>query len=110
LKPTSGYRLSLCGDWPQAPESLAEKAKMLSVLIGTGGEPTPELFDPQSLLPSWFRDHCPPAFESPHLDAINRRANVWVRIQCNEHSLVFDEFRAQGWACAVSPDFPDAIC
>ena len=110
LKPTSAYRLTHCGDWPRAPETLAEKAKTLSALVGTGREPLPEsLFDPQALLPAWFREHCPKAFEPPHLDAINSRANVWVRIQCNDRSLVFDEFRAQGWSCTTLPDFPEAI-
>jgi len=110
LKPTSAYRSAHCGDWPPVPETLAEKAKIVATSVGAGREPLPEpLFDPQSLLPSWFRDHCPKAFESPHLDAINSRANVWVRIQCNDRSLVFEEFRAQNWSWATSADFPDAI-
>ncbi len=110
LKPTSAYRLAHCGDWPPAPTTLAEKAKTLAVVVSVGRESLPEsLFDPRSLLPAWFRDHCPAAFESPHLDALNSRANVWVRIQCKERSLVFDEFRSQGWSYATSPDFPDAI-
>jgi 16S rRNA (cytosine967-C5)-methyltransferase len=110
LKPTAPYRSSHCGDWPRVPETLAEKAKTLTALVLARGEPSPELlFDPQSLLPAWFRDECPQAFESPHLDAINSRASVWVRIQCNDRSLVFDEFRAQGWSYITSPDFPDAL-
>ncbi|HEY4248527.1 MAG TPA: RsmB/NOP family class I SAM-dependent RNA methyltransferase [Lacunisphaera sp.] len=110
LKPTSVYRATHCGDWPPVPERLADKAETLAALLSAGREPLPEShFDPQSLLPAWFRDHCPKAFESPHLDALNSRANVWVRIQCNERSLVFDEFHARGWAYATSPDFPDAI-
>ncbi len=67
-------------------------------------------FTPSALLPSWFRSHCPAAFVPPHLDAINRRANVWVRLQCNDRNLVLDEFRAQGWAFTVAEDFPDALC
>jgi len=62
------------------------------------------------LLPAWFRSHCPAAFEPPHLDAINSRANVWVRIQCNDRTIVLDEFRAQNWSFTVAADFPDAIC
>ncbi|MEO6995081.1 MAG: RsmB/NOP family class I SAM-dependent RNA methyltransferase [Lacunisphaera sp.] len=110
LKPTSAYRAAQCGDWPPVPETLTEKAKTLAELVGPGRVALPELlFDPQSLLPAWFRDHCSKAFQSPHLEALNSRANVWVRIQCNDRSLVFDEFRARNWSYATSPDFPDAI-
>ena len=69
----------------------------------------PSPFNPAALLPDWFHEHCPAAFASPHLDAINSRANVWVRIQCNDRNLVLDEFRAQNWAFTVSDEFPDAI-
>lgn len=125
LKATSHYRAALCGDWPETPATLAEKAALLSSLGGgarppdaLSGSPNekparPEtglpLFDPQALLPSWFREHSPAAFESPHLDAIHSRARVWVRLQCQERSLVLDEFRGQGWDVAVEPDFPDAL-
>ena len=121
LKPTSLYRAAHCGDWPAVPESLAEKAKFLNELMPGGARPPdalsetrPEagfrLFEPQALLPAWFREHCPAAFEPPHLDAINRRANVWVRIQCNDRDLVLDEFRRQNWAFTVAADSPDALC
>jgi 16S rRNA (cytosine967-C5)-methyltransferase len=111
VKPTSAYRAAHCGDWPAVPEKLENKARLLRELLsGTSPQDNERVFDPQTLLPSWFREHCPAAFESPHLDAINSRANIWVRIQCNDRSLVFDEFRAQGWNYTVSDDFPDAIC
>jgi len=104
LKPTSQYRAAHCGDWPPVPESLAQKAAFL-------GSQVPDLhFQVSDLLPSWFREHCPAAFEPPHLDAINSRANVWVRIQCNDRNLVLDEFRGQNWAFTVPGDFPDALC
>jgi 16S rRNA (cytosine967-C5)-methyltransferase len=103
LKPTSAYRAAHCGDWPPIPETLAEKSAFLSSQLSAFN------FQPSTLLPSWFREHCPAAFESPHLDAINSRANVWVRIQCNDRNLVLDEFRAQNWAFTVSTEFPDAI-
>jgi 16S rRNA (cytosine967-C5)-methyltransferase len=103
LKPTSAYRTAHCSDWPLVPDSLAAKAAFLSSQLSTFN------FQPSTLLPSWFEEHCPAAFESPHLDAINSRASVWVRLQCNDHSLVLDEFRAQNWAFTVSPEFPDAL-
>lgn len=110
LKPTTAYRAAHAGDWPVAPENLAAKAKILQQQLGgTFPALTDQIFDPQLLLPAWFREHCPNAFESPHLDAINSRASVWVRLQCNDRNLVLDEFRAQGWAFTSSPDFPDAI-
>jgi 16S rRNA (cytosine967-C5)-methyltransferase len=110
LKPTSAYRAAHTSDWPAVPENLAAKAEILiQQLGGTLPSSADKIFDPQLLLPAWFREHCPAAFESPHLDAINRRASVWVRLQCNDHNLVLDEFRSQGWAFTSSPDFPDAI-
>ena len=125
LKPTSQYRAAHCSDWPPVPEPLAEKGATLSRLVTGRANPpdepsssvpaarpedSPCLFEPQALLPAWFRAHCPAAFEPPHLDAINSRANVWVRIQCNDRNIVLDEFRGQNWAFTVSPDFPDALC
>lgn len=126
LKPTSAYRAAHCGDWPAVPATLAEKAALLSSLVGgarppdalsefTTANPTrPEsgfhLFDPKALLPGWFQEHCPAAFTSPHLDALNSRANIWVRIQATDRNLVLDEFRAQGWTLEQPADFPDAVC
>jgi len=111
LKPTSAYRTAHTGDWPAGPETLAEKASVLESLVGPDLWPDrpAHLFNPANLLPAWFREHCPAAFASPHLDAINRRANVWVRIQCNDRNLVFDEFRAQGWNFSCSEAYPDAL-
>ncbi len=129
LKPTSHYRTAHCGDWPATPATLAGKAALLATLVretqsgsplaplrpesasgidSTG--PSENLFDPQALLPAWFREHCPAAFESPHLDAINSRASIWVRLQCQDRNLVLDEFRNQGWTFEIPDDFPDALC
>jgi len=107
LKPTSLYRAAHTSDWPAVPPALAEKAAVLRSL-------NPQLstlnFTPAALLPEWFREHCPAAFESPHLDAINSRANVWVRIQANDRNLVLDEFKAQNWTFESPAGFPDALC
>jgi 16S rRNA (cytosine967-C5)-methyltransferase len=126
LKPTSAYRAAHCGDWPAVPPTLAEKSTLLAQLLGGAGAPRtlsespasnptrPEagshLFDPQALLPSWFREHCPAAFTPPHLDALNTRANLWVRLQCLDRNLVLDEFRAQGWPIESPAGLPDALC
>lgn len=119
LKPTSHFRAALAGDWPPPPAVLAEKAATLDRLVGLPDPqeitsaacalPDSSAFAPTSLLPAWFAEHCPAAFQSPHLDALNSRANVWVRIQCNDRNLVLDEFRAQHWAFEPAADFPDAI-
>jgi 16S rRNA (cytosine967-C5)-methyltransferase len=111
LKPTAHYRAALCSDWPPVPGTLVEKAALLTSLLAPSSlSLSPLLFSPEALLPAWFREHCPAAFESPHLDAINSRANVWVRIQCLDRNLVLDEFRAQNWNFTIAPDFPDALC
>jgi 16S rRNA (cytosine967-C5)-methyltransferase len=119
LKPTSAYRAAHCADWPPVPATLAAKAEVLQEQLGGARSPgglssplslSPSLFTPAALLPAWFHEHCPAAFAPPHLDALNRRASVWVRLQCTDRNLVLDEFRAQGWSFTVSGDFPDALC
>lgn len=121
LKATSHYRAAHCSDWPSVPATLAEKAAALTRLIGPL-EPTEvsdsapcslleaPVFSPTALLPAWFAEHCPAAFQPPHLDALNTRANVWVRLQCNDRNLVFDEFRGKQWTWETAADFPDALC
>lgn len=103
LKPTSLYRAAHSGDWPAVPDALADKAAELNRLVG--GQ-----FDPQDLLPAWFRGHCPAAFTEPHLSALNRRASIWVRLQVTDRSLVLNEFAAQRWPAESPANFPDALC
>ncbi len=122
LKPTSPYRAAHCADWPAVPATLEEKSETLRQLLQQGGarpldalsSTRPEAgfhqFSPEALLPHWFKEHCPEAFASPHLDTLNSRAGVWVRIQCNERALVLDEFRARQWTFEQPADFPDAVC
>src|SRR4051812_250310 len=131
LKPTSTYRAAHAGDWPAVPETLDGKAALLTQLIGGArpldalsgltptrpeagfhlASPLPSAFSlqPSTLLPAWFQEHCPAAFTSPHLDALNSRANIWVRIQANDRNLVIDEFKAQGWTIESSLEYPDAL-
>ena len=104
LKPTSLYRAAHCSDWPPVPESLAAKFEILRSQVSGFRSP------PEDLLPAWFAEHCPSAFASPHLDALNSRANVWVRIQANDRNLVLDEFKAQNWTFESPAGFPDALC
>jgi 16S rRNA (cytosine967-C5)-methyltransferase len=120
LKPTAAYRAAHCGDWPATPSTLAEKSVLLSRLVGlldpkesADGAPCSLLaapdFSPSTLLPAWFAEHCPAVFTSPHLDAINSRAQVWVRIQSRDRNLVLDEFRAKQWTFEQPADMPDAV-
>ncbi len=104
LKPTSAYRAAHCADWPVVPDSLADKAAALTSKLSAGS------FKPEVLLPGWFKEHCPAAFTPAHLDALNSRAGVWVRIQCNDRAIVLDEFRARQWTFEQPADFPDALC
>ena len=137
LKPTSLYRSAHGGDWPAVPDSLADKAALLTTLVAeanptgrvnppgesraecgegnsirTAAHPagSPYPFNPESLLPAWFREHCPAAFTEPHLSALNSRASIWVRLQVNDRSLVLNEFAAQHWPVESPTDFPDALC
>lgn len=125
LKDTKAYRAALCADWPAVPATLAEKAAILTQQVGPDRwagrsdvfqEPRPQtqdpifIFQPEALLPAWFRDHCPAAFTSPHLDALNERAQLWVRLQVNDSDHVLAEFSGQGWALTRATELPDAIC
>ena len=71
---------------------------------------SPYHFDPQALLPAWFREHCPAAFTSPHLDALNERAPLWVRLQVTDSDHVLAEFSGKGWAPIRATEPADAIC
>jgi 16S rRNA (cytosine967-C5)-methyltransferase len=104
LKPTSVYRAAHCGDWPPIPATLVAKSEFL------GSQVPGFRFPPAALLPEWFEEHCPAAFTSPHLDALNSRANIWVRLQVIDRNLVLDEFLGQGWTVEPAADCPDALC
>ncbi len=102
LKDLRDFRAQLCGDWPELGDSLAGKASQLTKLIGAD-------FSPEALLPVWFREECPAAFTSPHLDALNERAALWVRLQTDRPTMVLEEFANQGWAPEKSTVLPDAV-
>src|SRR5690606_33803519 len=109
LRDTSAYRAALLESWPQVPSTLVEKSRALreqfaafrlqlesplppSDATAPTTQPLPSadsfLFDPPTLLPTWFRDHCPDAFVPPHLDALLARAPLWVRLQVADETLV----------------------
>ena len=74
--------------------------------FAVGDPPTGDLAE---LLPAWFRDHCPAAFEPDELAALARRAPLWLRLQTGDPARVFAEFDARGWAWSRSPALPEAI-
>ena len=107
---------------PELPETTGYRAALLEGLGADGNDATLSRkaahlqsiwggdYSLSDLLPSWLHAECPAAFESPHLEALNTRANLWIRLQTTDHSLVLNEFTARGWAYRIMPDFPDAVC
>ncbi|MDF9826908.1 16S rRNA (cytosine967-C5)-methyltransferase [Ereboglobus sp. PH5-10] len=93
---TLPLKQQLLANFPPAPATIAERAALL-------GE------QPAALLPAWFREHCPAAFEPPNIDALHTRAPLWLRLQTDDPAPVFAEFTARGWTWRASPVLPDAI-
>ncbi|OAM91719.1 RsmB/NOP family class I SAM-dependent RNA methyltransferase [Termitidicoccus mucosus] len=81
---------------PPAPPAPTERAAFLGL-------------DAAGLLPAWFRSHCPEAFASPNLDALNTRAPLWLRLQTDEPAPVLAEFDALGWPHRASPELAGAL-
>lgn len=110
LKESHAFRAALCADWPPSPATLAAKAEVLrSRSARFQVQPPAPSFQPLSLLPSWFSDHCPAAFESPNLDALLTRARLWIRLQTGQPAIVFEEFKARGWTWQAVTGVPEAL-
>ncbi len=103
LPATRGVKAALVPDWPLPgiPDTVASRAAVLS-------RRAPQLPVQRSLLPDWFRDECPAAFDSPMYDTLNRRAPLWLRIDLRRTEEIEAEFAARGWTHAVSPILPSA--
>lgn len=98
LSATRAFRAAFVPpDWPSACNSVAEKAVLLGDLAK------------DSLLPEWFRAHCPEAFVPPNLDVLNTRAPLWLRLQTDTPHAVFAEFTRLGWPWKPSSALPDAV-
>jgi 16S rRNA (cytosine967-C5)-methyltransferase len=97
---TATFRQTLVADWPPCPPHLEAKVADLAQRLGPplGG-----------VLPEWFREHCPEAFEPEQTDALLRRAPLWLRLQTDDEALIDDEFRALGWQLHRSPALPGAL-
>lgn len=92
---TRAFRAHWTAGWPDAPLSVAGKARHLAA-------------NPAALLPAWFAPHCPAAFTSPALDALHQRAPLWIRIQTDDTAPILAEFAARGWATRPSAVLPSA--
>jgi 16S rRNA (cytosine967-C5)-methyltransferase len=99
---TAAFRAGLTAGWPACPPDIAGQEAELRRRFGAPG-PLP------SLLPEWFRSHCPAAFVSPELDTLHTRAPLWLRLQTTDPAPVLAEFAARGWTFSTSPLLPDAI-
>lgn len=97
---TQKFRADVTADWPSCPVTLAEKSLLLATTLAA---PQGITYEPGELLPAWFRDHCPDAFEPRHLDALLARAPLWLRLQTHHVARVTDEFAQLGWRSQSSP-------
>lgn len=103
MKDTSAYRTALLEGWPPTPSTLQAKSEFLQSRFSG------QSFKPTDLLPAWFHDHCPDAFDSLQLDALLARAPIWVRLQVNDRAMVLDEFRRKSWEPRATELLPDAF-
>ena len=92
---TRPLKQDLPPNWPLLPATIAAKASHLGVT--------------EPLLPEWFRAHCPAAFESPEVDALNTRAPLWLRLQTDDPHSVFEEFVFRQWTWKAAEILPGAI-
>lgn len=96
LPATRRYRAELLAGWPECPDAVAGKAAHLGQ-------------DPAALVPGWLAAECPDALAPAELDALHRRAPLWLRLQTATPAAVLGEFADRGWPVRVSPLRPDAV-
>lgn len=90
LPATRDYRQALAGNLPPCPPEVAAKAAILETSA-------------EALLPSWLAAECPAALASPEVDALHRRAPLWLRLQGDDPAVVAADFAAHGWNAQPSP-------
>lgn len=96
LPATQAFRAATCADWPVTPSTLAAKAAHLRA-------------NPDELVPAWLARHCPEAAVAPHLDALQTRAALWLRIPTAHADDVLAEFTAKNWALRRSEILSQAV-
>jgi 16S rRNA (cytosine967-C5)-methyltransferase len=99
---TASFRTGLTDGWPACPPDIAAQETELRHRFGAN-ESLP------SLLPEWFRTHCPAAFTAPELNALHTRAPLWLRLQTDDPAPVLTEFAERGWKATPSPVLPGAL-
>ncbi len=95
LPATRDYRQALAGNLPPCPPEVAAKAAILETPV-------------EPLLPSWLATECPAALAAPEIDALHRRAPLWLRLQADDPAVVAADFAAHGWNARPSPLRPEA--
>lgn len=95
LPATRAFRAHWTAGWPEVPATLADKARHLGA-------------DCAALLPAWFSEHCPAAFQPPVIDALHTRAPLWIRLQTDDPAPVLAEFAARNWPARQSSVLPSA--
>jgi 16S rRNA (cytosine967-C5)-methyltransferase len=95
LPATHALRATLGAEWPPCPESIAAKAAVLDA-------------DPAALMPAWLSAECPTACLPPEVDALHRRAPLWLRLQTDNPTAIAEELGAHNWNWRPSPLLPTA--
>lgn len=95
LPATRDYRQAVAGHLPPCPPEVAAKAAILESPV-------------EALLPSWLAAECPAALAASEIDALHRRAPLWLRLQTDAPAEVAADFSAHGWNARPSPLRPEA--
>lgn len=110
---TAQFRKAMGDDWPDCPPGVAAKAALFNrePLLGLSGShaPSPRPVQPTELLPSWIGQQCPEALTEPQLDALNRRAPLWLRAIPTTLPEIAVEFDRLGWKWQPSAVTPAAL-
>lgn len=93
---TESYRNELTQGWDHCPEDIAAKAVILKLSV-------------DDLLPDWVQAECHAALTPAEMNALHRRASIWLRLQTADPRPVEDELAEHGWVYRVSTVRPGAI-
>ena len=110
LPSTANFRRSVTAGWPECPANVAGKAAALNA-VQADTEPSFEDAPrkPDDLLPDWLRTECPEAFNALQIDALHRRAPLWLRVHPAAIDRVTAEFNLLGWQWRTSAVLSNAL-
>lgn len=109
---TRKFRDALVADWPPCPSDASGRAMIIKEQTQRERSPASspaDAFDASALLPKWFNEHCPAAFEPTEITALLSRAPLWLRLQTSNEAEVFAEFEQLGWRWSRSPVLASAL-